>query len=300
MGLDGVHHVTAITADAQGNIDFYAGVLGLRLVKRTVNFDAPDVYHLYYGSEIGDPGSLLTFFEFPGAASGRPGAGMVHRIRWRVAGEESLGFWTQRLLEAGCDPVAGEHTLRFSDPEGLEHELVAAPTPDAPLTARSPAIPPEHRILGIDGVRAYASSPAAGVPLLTERLGFDSSLVTHGPHRRGSIGYDEPPASLGVQGAGSVHHVAWAVQDDSELLAVRGAAHEGGAHTTEVIDRTYFHSVYFREPSGVLFELATLPPGFAVDEPVETLGEHLCLPPRYEPMRERLELELRPLELPPR
>jgi len=299
--LDGLHHITAITGDAPANVDFYARLLGLRLVKKTVNFDAPDVYHLYYGDELGHPGSVLTFFEFPGARPGRAGDGMVHRILWRVADDEALDFWARRLGGAGIASTPGDGSLRFADPEGLEHELLAIEVPDEPLVARAADIPAAHALRGFHGVHAYSSRPAASVSLL-EDLGFqslgDDRWELAGEHRRARLHYDEAPEELGIQGAGSVHHVAWAGADDAELLEGRTIAQRDGRHATEIIDRQYFHSVYFREPSGVLFELASLPPGFTVDEPAASLGEALKLPPQYEPRRAELERTLTPLDNP--
>lgn len=299
----GLHHVTAITADAQANVDFYAGLLGLRFVKKTVNFDAPDVYHLYYGDEHGAPGSVLTFFEFPGAALGRAGAGMLHRLAWRVPSDDSIEFWERRLGDAGVETARLDAALRFSDPEGLDLELLAVDSPDPPLLAAAAGIPVEHALAGFLGVRAYSSDPTASSALLSGALGFeqggsDSEWAVRGEGREASLLYDAPPAERGVQGAGTVHHVAWAVRDDEHLIEGRTAAREAGADTTDVIDRKYFHSVYFREPSGVLFELATLQPGFGVDEPLESLGESLALPEQYEPLREQLEETLTPLRNP--
>src|SRR4051812_808346 len=202
MALEGLHHVTAITADAQANVDFYAETLGLRLVKKTVNFDAPDVYHLYFGDEAGTPGSILTFFEFPGAARGRPGAGMVHTIRWRVGSDEALGFWAGRLAEARVDVAREDGALRFEDFEGLRHELVAAPVDDAPLAARAADIAPEHALLGFHGVRAYAQAPARSAPLL-EALGFtregdgDADWRGRGAGRHRPLPHEPPPARRG-------------------------------------------------------------------------------------------------------
>jgi glyoxalase family protein len=303
MKLDGMHHITAITGDAQANVDFYAGLLGLRFVKKTVNFDAPDVYHLYFGDEQGTPGSVLTFFEFPGAAPGRPGAGMVHRIAWHVADAAALDFWQGRLATAGVDAAREGTSLRFSDPEGLDHELMTADVADPPLVAAAPDIPVAHALQGFLGVRAYSSDPDASRELLAEGLGFeadgdDERWQVTGDGRQAWLRYDAPPAERGVQGAGSVHHVAWAVRDDEHLLEGRASARAAGAYTTDVIDRKYFHSVYFREPSGVLFELATRAPGFAVDEPLESLGESLALPDQYESLREQLEQTLTPLRNP--
>jgi len=300
MALEGLHHVTAITGDAQRNVDYYAGTLGLRLVKKTVNFDAPDVYHLYFGDETGTPGSILTFFEFPGARPGRAGAGMVHRVLWRVGSPEAIAFWEKRLDDAARTP---EGTLRFADPEGLEHELVVADVPDRPLVAAAAGIPAEHALQGFHGVRAYAADPARSVPLL-ERIGFartgdgDASWELAGDERRALLTYDAPPAEPGIQSAGSVHHVAWSAADDGELDLVSRAALQAGARPTPIIDRQYFHSVYFREPSGVLFELATRDIGFDYDEPRESLGEALKLPPQYEDRRPELERALTPLTNP--
>jgi glyoxalase family protein len=302
MALEGLHHITAITADAPRNVDFYARVLGLRLVKKTVNFDQPDVYHLYFGDERGTPGSILTFFEFPGAALGHAGDGMVHTIQWRVASEESLAFWAARLADAD---VATERTedgaLAFADFEGLRHELLAVAVDDAPLAAHAEDIPAEHALLGFHGVRAYAERPDASAPLL-EAIGFahegGADWTLRGEERHAALRYDAPPAQRGVTSAGTVHHVAWSAADDAELDAVRARAVQAGARATEIIDRQYFHSVYFREPSGVLFELASRDIGFEYDEPLESLGEALRLPPQYESRREELEQALTPLTNP--
>jgi glyoxalase family protein len=301
MKLDGIHHVTAITADAQQNVDFYVGVLGLRMVKKTVNQDNPTVYHLFYADENGDPGSDLTFFEYPGAPVGRAGDGMVHRIGWRVGSAEALEFWAGRLgdREVPTDQVDGR--LRFADPEGLEHELTVAEVDDQPLIARHPEVPSELALQGFDGVRAFASDPDGSAALLSETLEF----TDRGPgaweargSRRGSIyAYDEPPAEPGLQGAGTVHHVAWASTVE-EHEAWRDRVAEAGMRPTPVIDRFYFRSIYFREPSGVLFELATMGPGFTVDEPLESLGEKLSLPPFIEHLRDEIEAKVRPITNP--
>ena len=302
MALEGLHHITAITADAPRNVDFYARVLGLRLVKKTVNFDQPDVYHLYFGDERGAPGSILTFFEFPGAALGPAGDGMVHTIQWRVASDEALDFWASRLTDAD---VATERTeggsLAFADFEGLRHELLAVAVDDVPLAAHAPDIPAEHALLGFHGVRAYASRPDASSPLL-EALGFahdgGADWTLRGDERQAALSYDAPPERRGVTSAGTIHHVAWSAADDAELEAVRAQAVQAGARATEIIDRQYFHSVYFREPSGVLFELASRDIGFEYDEPLESLGEALKLPPQYEARRAQLEQALTPLSNP--
>jgi glyoxalase family protein len=300
MAIEGLHHITAITADAQRNVDFYGGLLGLRLVKKTVNFDQPDVYHLYFGDERGTPGSILTFFEFPGAARGRAGDGMVHTVLWRVASEDALAFWAHRLGDAGVAVEREEGVVRFADPEGLAHELLAVAVADAPLAATAPDVPPEHALLGFHGVRAYASRPERSAPLL-EALGLTGAGAewqAQGAERHAVLALDEQPAAVGVQGAGTVHHIAWSLADDAELAAMREIATDAGAHATPIIDRQYFHSVYFREPGGVLFELASRDIGFDVDEPVDALGESLRLPPQYEARRAELERRLTPLTNP--
>jgi glyoxalase family protein len=297
---EGIHHITAITGDAPANLDFYVRVLGLRMVKKTVNFDAPEVYHLYYGDERGSPGSILTFFEFPGAARGRHGAGMIHTITWRARDEAALEFWAGRLAGEGVTPERGDDSLRFTDPEGLGLALTVSDVPDPPLAAAAPDIPKEHALLGFDGARAYSAAPEASRPLL-EALTFspaDGEWEMAGQERRAQWAYDPPPSEPGVQGAGTVHHIAWSSQDDAEQEAWRERVARAGARPTPIIDRTYFHSVYFREPSGVLFELATRGPGFDVDEPADRLGESLQLPERYEPMRKELERTLTPLRNP--
>jgi glyoxalase family protein len=299
MRLEGIHHITAITGDARGNVDFYARVLGLRMVKKTVNFDAPQVYHLYYGDEGGSPGSILTFFEFPGAARGRAGAGMIHTIGMRVADVSALEFWRSRLETEGVAVEWEDGRLGFADPEGLRFELTVDDVPDAALAAAAPDVPAAHALLGFAGVRAYADDPAAARPLLEDALGFvpldDDGHIVAGAQRRATYRHDRPPARPGSQGAGTVHHIAWSSRDDDEQRAWRRRVADHGARPTPIIDRTYFRSVYFREPNGVLFELATRGPGFAVDEPPDRLGEALKLPERFEPMRAQLERTLTPL-----
>ena len=301
MKLEGIHHITAITGDAQRNVDFYAGLLGLRLVKKTVNQDEPSVYHLFYADEHGSPGADLTFFEFRGAPRGRPGAGMVHRIVWRVGSPAALDFWAERLGDAGHGverPTGGDAPrLRFADPEGLEHELVVASVPDQPLIADHPEVPAEVALQGFHAARAFARDPQRSRHLLEDALGFeprDSAWEARGTERGGLWAYDEAPEAPGLQGAGTVHHIAWAsLMDEHERWRER--AIEGGARPTPVIDRFWFRSVYFREPSGVLFEIATIGPGFAVDEDPEHLGEKLVLPPFLEDRREQIEAVLTPI-----
>jgi glyoxalase family protein len=297
MKLEGIHHITAITGDAPRNVDFYARVLGLRLVKKSVNQDDPTVYHLFFGDEEGAPGNDITFFEYPGARPGRAGAGMIHTIVWRVGSEEALGFWEQRLADEPVDTLREGGALVFDDPEGLTHELVVTDVPDEPLIARAVGIPDEHALQGFDAVRAYTPDAGASRTLLEGALAFEQvgegEWEARGEQRGGRVIYTES-SDRGIPGAGTVHHVAWATpMDDQDEWRSRVAG--AGGHPTPVIDRYYFRSVYFREPSGVLFELATMGPGFDADEPMETLGERLSLPPNYEELRDRLEGVLTPL-----
>jgi glyoxalase family protein len=303
--LEGIHHITAITENGQRNVDFYAGVLGLRLVKKTVNQDNPTVYHLFFADEKGDAGSDLTFFEYPGVPEGRAGAGMIHQIVWRVGSEDSIGFWEERLAANGIETETRDGRLHFSDPEGLGHELVVVEVPDEPLIADHPEIPGDLALQGFHAARAYSHAPDASRQLLEGALEFEPYGDTgfaptgfgweaRGEGRGGLWTYDTPPEEPGIQGAGTVHHIAWASQID-EHLDWRERVVEGGASPTPVIDRFYFRSIYFREPSGVLFELATLGPGFTVDEPLEHLGEKLSLPPDYEHLRAEVEPKLKPI-----
>jgi glyoxalase family protein len=302
MKLEGIHHITLITGDAPRNVDFYTRVLGLRLVKKTVNQDDPRVYHLFYADEKGNAGADITFFEYTGARRGRAGAGMIHRITWRVGSTEALDVWEERLRAEGVAALEREgDRLRFEDPEGMGLELAVVETDDEPLVAEHPEIPSELALQGFDSVRAYAASPDASRRFLEEGLSFEprgtNEWEARGEQRGGLYAYDPPPAERGFGGAGTVHHVAWASPTDDHEAWRRRAA-EAGATPTPVIDRFYFRSIYFREPSGVLFEIATLGPGFATDEPAEHLGERLSLPPNFEHLRERLEPVLTPLPNP--
>ena len=300
MKLEGIHHITAITADAPRNVDFYARVLGLRLVKKSVNQDDPTVYHLFYADEKGSAGSDLTFFEYPGLPIGRAGDGMVHRILWRVGSEEALDFWAARLAGEGVEARRADGGLRFADPEGLEHEVLVAQVPDPPLVAEHPEVPAEVALQGFHGVRSFASRPAESHGLLEEGLAFEpieGGWQARGEERGGLYLVDAPPPAHGRPGAGTVHHVAWSAgMEEHEEWRRRAAA--AGAHPTPVIDRFYFRSIYFREPSGVLFEIATRGPGFTVDEPLETLGEKVAIPPFLEHRRAEIESRLTPLPNP--
>jgi glyoxalase family protein len=296
--LDGIHHITCITADAPRNVDFYTRVLGLRMVKKTVNQDDPTVYHLFYADERGDAGSDITFFEYPTARGGRAGAGMVCAIVWRVGSQEALGFWESRLGEEGVEVERHDGGLRFADPEGLGLELELYEGDEEPLAAEHPGIPPEMAIQGFAGVRMFSPNADRGRDLLEQTLGFEpeggSRWLIKGDKR--SSFYERLPAPdmPGIPGAGTVHHVAWSSTiADHESWQQRVT--EAGAHPTPVIDRFYFKSIYFREPAGVLFEIATLGPGFATDEPIEHLGERLSLPPSFEHLRDRLDGVLTPL-----
>jgi glyoxalase family protein len=287
MKLEGIHHVTCITGDAPANVDFYTGVLGLRLVKKSVNQDDPTVYHLFYADEKGSPGSDITFFEYPGAARGRAGAGFVHTVVWRVASGEALDFWAARLgVERGGDIV------RFADPEGLQHELVIAHAPDEPLIAEHPEIPAALALQGFEGVRAYARNAEGRTGPFLDALDFErkdgTTWEARGESRGGWIEYEPAPEEPGIPGAGTVHHVAWASTMEEHEAWQRRVA-EAGGRPTPVIDRFWFHSIYFREPSGVLFEIATLGPGFSTDEDPAHLGEALILPPDFEHLRSEVE-----------
>ncbi len=288
MKLEGIHHVTCITGDAPANVEFYAGTLGLRLVKKTVNQDDPTVYHLFYADEKGNAGADITFFEYPGTPRGRAGDGMVHRVVFRVVSEEALDFWAER---AGGERLFGSTLLH--DPEGLELELVVDTSGDEPLIADHPEIPRELALRGFAGVRAYSSDYGRSAMFLWG-LGFTPGWECRGEKRGSFYVYDDAPEARGIPGAGTVHHVAWACAIE-EQEAWRDKVASIGGQPTPVIDRFYFRSIYFREPSGVLFEIATLGPGFTSDEPLESLGEHLSLPPNYERLRSQLEGRLTPL-----
>jgi glyoxalase family protein len=298
MKLEGLHHITMITGDAPRNVAFYADTLGLRLVKKTVNFDAPEAYHLYFGDETGAPGSILTWFEFAGAAPGRAGAGMIHTLQLGVPSATALDFWETRLRDAGVRVRREDGRLRFADPDGLALELVVADDGNPPLRAQHPDVPAEHAITGLEGARAYSAFATVPEGVLTEVLGFthlgDGEYRLQGEQRHFHWAYDQAPSSAPRPGSGTVHHIAWASQDaDHERWQQRVA--QAGGYVTEIIDRDYFDAIYFREPRGVLFEIATLSPGFAVDEDPEHLGEALRLPSQHEHLRDALEESLTPL-----
>ena len=309
-GVLGIHHVTAIASDPQRNLDFYVGLLGLRLVKRTVNFDDPETHHLYYGDEVGTPGSIMTFFPWPGARPGRHGTGQAAVTAFAVL-PHSLGFWVERLVRHGIryeGPT--QQVISFKDHVGLMLEIVGHPGAEArPAWGGAPGIPREHAIHGFHGVTIWADKGDATERVLVDTLGF-RPVHEDGSTRRFAVGDGGPgtivdvrsvggfPHGAGAGGAGTVHHVAWRVPNDDAQLQMRGRLTQTGLDPTPVIDRNYFHSVYFREPGGVLFELATDPPGFAIDEPVAELGQRLMLPRQYEGHRAQIEAILPPIHLP--
>jgi glyoxalase family protein len=305
-GVNGVHHITAIAGAAQENLDFYAGVLGMRLVKRSVNQDDPGTYHLFYADAEGHPGSDLTFFPWTELAPPRPGYGLAMEVDLEVP-EDSLGYWADRLRKYGTSPGEpltrfGQRVLAFTDPHGLNVALVEAPAgrPFAPWEG-SP-VPASDQIRGLFGAQLWERSAAATAQFLTTVLGFQHLAMEKGwtrygfPNAAGVVDVrDAPEARRGAWGVGCVHHLAWRVDDQAHQLAVRARVEHSGAEPTPVIDRFWFKSVYFREPGGVLFELATDGPGFAVDEDAAHLGETLVLPPWLEAHRGTIEAALPPL-----
>lgn len=313
--VTGIHHVTAIASDPQRNLDFYVGLLGLRFVKRTVNFDDPHTYHFYFGDEVGTPGSIMTFFPWPRAFHGRQGTGQVAVTSFAIL-PGAVGFWVERLLQHGVkyegprkrSDGSGEQVLAFKDHDGLLLELVAHESAEArPVWEHAAGIPREHAIRGFHSATLWEHQGDDTERLLVDVLGFRAVREANGT-RRFAAG-DGGPGTLvdvrtiggfvsGQPGAGTVHHVAFRVTDDSAQLAVRSQVIQAGLQPTPVIDRDYFHSVYFREPGGVLFELATDQPGFAIDESRDKLGEKLKLPKQYEPHRAEIEAVLPPIHLP--
>jgi len=311
MTQGGIHHVTAIAGPAQRNLDFYAGTLGLRLVKRTVNFDDPGTYHLYYGDETGQPGSVLTFFPWAHAASGRLGVGETEETMFRVP-ESAIGFWTHRFIEKGVDHEAptkrfGESVLTFKDPDGMRFSLVGVPGLEGEASWTHPNIPAESAIRGFHGVRLLLGEAGPTGAILSDVFGFAEAerdgasvrFIAPGEGMGRIVDIHEAGQFLPVRmGAGSVHHIAFrAADDEAQASMVERLAERHGIRTTEQKDRNYFRSVYFREPGGVLFEIATDEPGFAVDEPKDALGGSLKLPPELEPHRARIEQALPELEM---
>ncbi len=301
--MSGIHHVTAIAGDPQRNFGFYTRDLGLRFVKKTVNFDDPATYHFYYGDETGRPGSILTFFPWEGAPAGRRGVGETHQSTFRVP-QRSLGYWTQRFLEKSIKFEAiekrfGESVLAFSDPDGMALALVGIAGAEHEPAWSNGDVPPEHAIRGFQGITLLLDDAARTAKILTDVFGFRETA------REGSVTRFKAPGGVqgdvvdiyeakgflrGGQGRGSVHHIAFRAKDDAEQTAMaERLVSNHGLHPTEQKDRNYFRSIYFREPGGVLFEIATDIPGFAVDEPVETLGRELKLPSFLESHRKEIE-----------
>lgn len=290
--LGGIHHITAIASDPQRNLDFYTGFLGLRLVKKTVNFDDPGTYHFYFGDREGQPGSILTFFPWPGARRGRQGSGQVTAVSFAIP-PGSVEKWVDKTKQASLltDVVVerfGEKVLRLYDPDGLPIELIERADATESLSYFAPPT-------------IELTSEEASVKLLTAHMGFREA-AREGRRVRYQVGEDGPATTIdietdesiprGLQGAGTVHHIAWRTPDDSQQLRWQGELMRSGHATTQVMDRVYFHSIYFREPGGVLYEIATDQPGFAFDEPVNSLGSALKLPPWLESQRDRIEARL--------
>ncbi len=322
--LGGLHHVSAITGDAAGNLDFYTRVLGLRLVKKTVNQDDVSAYHLFYGDETGQAGTEVTFFDFPGAIPNRPGSGTISTIALAIPAGTSIDWWRERLDEYGVshDGVveqAGRPTLPFRDPEGQALELVVVDDPDAVALAGKPwdrsPVPAEHQIRGLHSIRITVADLGRTADVLTGVLGYREAATYQRLDPASGNAYDvviyevgsggpgtemhvevRPDLPRGRGGAGGVHHVAFRTPDDEQHLAWQRRVSSAGLHVTDQIDRFYFRSIYFREPGGVLYEIATDGPGFATDEPLDALGETLALPPFLEPRRKQIEAGLRPIE----
>jgi glyoxalase family protein len=310
--IAGLHHVTAIASDPQRNLDFYVGTLGLRFVKRTVNFDDPTTYHFYFGDANGSPGTILTFFPWPGARRGSRGNGEVAATAFSIAAD-SMSYWLGRLAAHGVDAEKaparfGEEVIRFADPDGMILELIASP-PTADVEPWSDStVPVEHSLRGFHSVSAMLEGYERTAKLLTETFGYELVHEAGNRFRFASPGAGTagkvidllcmPDSRPGRGGAGSVHHIAFRANDDEEQRAWRETIAALGYNVTPVIDRTYFHSIYFREPGGVLFEIATDPPGFTFDESLEELGTNLRLPAQHEPVRDQIERILLPITVP--
>ena len=306
-----IHHVTAIVREPQRNLDFYAGTLGMRLVKLTVNYDDPGRYHLYYGDELGRPGSLLTFFPWTTGRPGRQGTGQINGVGLAVP-TGSLGFWIERLLSRGVKfegPTRrfDEQVLAFADPDGLMLEIIATTRVAETSGWSGGPVAAEHAVRGVHAVTIWEDGEAGSAAFLTNRMGFRATGSDDNRHRfeSGESGLGTvvdlrrtPGFWGGTEGVGTVHHVAYRAADDSEQLARREALVGSGVAVTEVRDRQYFRSIYFREPGGVLYEIATDGPGFTVDEPASKLGTSLKLPAHLERMRPRLEVALPAIHLP--
>jgi glyoxalase family protein len=307
----GIHHITAIAGDPQANLDFYSGLLGLRLVKLTVNFDDPGTYHLYYGDGVGHPGTILTFFPWPHAPKGRHGTGQVTHTAFAVPAS-ALDYWTDRLHRRGVGfsksaDRFGEKVITFADPDGLTIELVFTASVNVDRVYQAGAVPVESALHGFHSA-TLAEEGYQRTAELVELLGFRLA-AQEGNRFRYATGAGEPGAMIDILCApeeprgsvlvGTVHHIAFRTRDDDQQLEWLKEITRRGYNTSPVMDREYFHSIYFREPGGILFEIATDPPGFAINESIETLGSKLVLPPWLEPRRAQLEAVLPPLRLQP-
>jgi glyoxalase family protein len=308
--MSGIHHITAIAGDASRNLDFYTRVLGLRLVKKTVNFDDPGTYHLYFGDELGTPGTILTFFPWAHAAKGRNGVGLAQHTMFRIP-EAAIGFWTHRFVEQGVphediEKRFGQSVLQFTDPDGMSLALVGIPGAESEPAWNGNNVPAENAIRGFHGIRLLLEEAKATGDILTDVLGFSEAgsegnvtrFVAKDASAGGVVEIREAKGFLaGRMGRGSVHHVAFRAATDEEQAEMRKRLVEKHRiHATEQMDRNYFRSIYFREPGGIIFEIATDQPGFAVDEPVANLGETLKLPAFLEGQRKEIEAVLQPLE----
>ena len=310
--ISGLHHVTAIATEPQRNLDFYAGLLGLRFLKRTVNFDDPGTYHFYFGDRRGTPGTIVTFFPWPGARRGTRGTGQVEATAFAIS-PDSVGYWFERLKQqhVAVEKSAwrfGEPVIRFVDPDGLLLELVASASASAVDPWLESSVPPEHALRGFHSVSAALEGYEKTAHLLTDTFGY--RLIEESGNRFRFASPDEgaagrivdllcvPDSGFGTVAAGSVHHIAFRASDQEEQLHWRKRLVELGYNVTPVIDRIYFHSIYFREPGGVLFEIATDPPGFMLDETIEELGTGLRLPPWLESARSQIERILPAIQLP--
>src|SRR5881409_3349503 len=310
--IPGLHHVTAIASDPQRNLDFYAGVLGLRFVKRTVNFDDPGTYHFYFGDARGMPGTILTFFAWPGARRGIRGTGQVDAVAFAIP-KNSTSYWLERLKQQHVpaertSPRFDEELIRFIDPDGLLIELVESAAPANVEHWHGSSVPAEHSIHGFHSVSAALEGYERTAKLLTETFGYrlvdqSSNHFRFASQNETAAGrmidlFCMPDAHPGRVAAGSVHHIAFRASDDEEQRQWRENLVSLGYNVTPVIDRVYFHSIYFREPGGILFEIATEPPGFTLDETLEELGTHLCLPSWLESARSQIERILPRIQVP--
>ena len=308
--ITGLHHITAISSTARKNVDFYAGILGLRMVKKTVNFDAPDVYHLYYGDELGSPGSIMTFFPFgKNIRQGKGGKGQATATSFAIP-TEAVSYWLDRFSAQGVHhdkPFQrfGETVIPFTDFDGMGLELIATDKDTRPGFTYG-EIPLEKSIRGFFGTTLSVGRHALTHDLLTQHMNYRLEEEAENRYRLSVDGtpgtfvdiVDDPREMMALEGGGTVHHVAFATRTDEEQKAIREILLKEDFHPTPVIDRQYFHSIYFREPNGILFEVATNPPGFSVDEAPEELGTNLKLPPQYEQYRDKLENYLEPIQAP--